>query len=93
MGFLLWEIWFAFPRESQLQQSRATPPTVRAGCFSVSVTHRTLTWTTGSLTCAQMFMYAIARGSLQTRVKESVLKVDWEKNPLPHGGIEPVSAA
>ena len=34
-----------FPGKSQLQQSRATQPTVRAGCFSVSIFHRTLTWT------------------------------------------------
>ena len=26
-------------------------------------------------------------------VRESKLKVDWEKNPLPHRGIEPASAA
>ena len=60
---------------------------------SVSIVHRTLTWTTGSLTCAPMLMYAIAHGSLQTRIKESVLKVDWEKNPLLHQGIEPASVA
>ena len=29
-------------------------PPVRAGCSSVSIIHQTLTWTTGSLTCAQM---------------------------------------
>ena len=42
-----------FHGESQLRQSRATQPTVHAGCFSVSIIHRTLTWTTGSLTFAQ----------------------------------------
>ena len=26
-------------------------------------------------------------------VEESALKVDWEKNPSPHQGIEPVPAA
>ena len=26
-------------------------------------------------------------------VRESALKVDWEKNPLPHQGIEPALAA
>ena len=36
--------------------------TVYAGCFSVSITHRTLTWTTGSLTCAQMLKHVIAHG-------------------------------
>ena len=54
IGFLLWEIRVAFPGESQLRQSRSTQPTVHAGCFSVSITHRTLTWTTGSLSSAQM---------------------------------------
>ena len=29
-------------------------PTVHAGCFSFSIIHRTLTWTAGPLTCAQM---------------------------------------
>ena len=53
-GFLLCEIQVAFSGESQLQQSRATQPTVHAGCFSVSIIHQTLTWTMGSLTCAQM---------------------------------------
>ena len=36
-GFLPWEIWIAFLRESQLQQSHATQPTVYAGCFGVSM--------------------------------------------------------
>ena len=44
--------WLAMPEGSQMRQSRATQPTVHAGCFSVSIIHRTLTWTTGSLTCA-----------------------------------------
>ena len=44
--FLLWEIRVAFPRESQLRQSHATQPIVHAGCLSVSIIHRTLTWTT-----------------------------------------------
>ena len=62
IGFLPWEIRVAFPGESQLRQSRATKPTVHAGCFSVSIIHRILTWTTGSLTCTQMLMQAMARG-------------------------------
>ena len=33
MGFLPWEIWVAFPRESQLRQSCATQPKVHAGCL------------------------------------------------------------
>ena len=33
MGFLPREIRVAFPGESQLRQSRATQPTMHAGCF------------------------------------------------------------
>ena len=76
LGFLQWEIRVAFPEESQLRQSRATHPTVHAGYFSASMIHRTLTWTTGSLTCAQMLMRAIAHGGVRTHVRESALKVD-----------------
>ena len=54
MGFIPWEIRVDFPGESRLRQSRAAQPTVHAVCFSVSIIHRTLIWTTGSLTCAQM---------------------------------------
>ena len=76
MGFLPWEIRVAFPRGSQLRQSRATQPTVHAGCFGVSIIHRTLTWTAGSLTCAQMLMHTIAHGGVRSHVRESALKVD-----------------
>ena len=79
-----WEIRVAFPRKSQLRQSRATQPTVHSGCFSVSITHRTLTWTTGYLTCAQMLMHAIAHGGVRTHVKESALKVDSGRK-IPSG--------
>ena len=63
-------------RGSQLRQSRATQPRVQAGCFSVSIIHRTLTWTTGSLTCAPLLMHAIAHRGVRTRVRASALKVD-----------------
>ena len=76
MGFLPWEIQVAFPGESQLRQSRATQPTVHARCFSVSIIHRTLTWTTGFLAYAQMLMHAIAHGCVWTHVRQSTLKVD-----------------
>ena len=74
MGFLPWEIRVAFPGESQLWQSRATQPTVHAGCFSFSIIHQTPTWTTGSLTCAQMLMHVIAHGGVPTHVRESSWK-------------------
>ena len=68
VGFLPWEIRVAFPGESQLLQSRTTQPTVHAGCCSVSIIHRTLTWITGSLTCTQILMHAIAHeGYTDTR--------------------------
>ena len=66
MGFLPWEIRAAFLGESQLRQSGATEPKVHAGCFSVSVIHRTLTSTMGSLTFGQMKIYAIAHGDVWT---------------------------
>ena len=62
MGFLPWEIRVAFPGESQLRQNRATLSTVHAGCSSISPIHRTVAWTTGSWTYAQMLMHAIAHG-------------------------------
>ena len=48
VGLLPWKIQVAFPKESQLQQSHATQPTVHAGCFGVSIIRQILTWTTGS---------------------------------------------
>ena len=93
MRFLPREIWDAFPRESQLRQSRTTQPTVHAGCFSISIIHRTPTWTTGSLTCAQMLMHAVAhRGCTDTRKRVCTESWLWKKNPLPHHGIKPTSA-
>ena len=56
--------------------SRATQPTVHAGCFSISIIHGTLTWITGSLMCAQMLMHVIAHGGVLTDIRESTLKVD-----------------
>ena len=79
--------------ESQLQQSCAIQPTEHAGCLSVSINHWTLTWTTGSITCAQMLMHANAHRGVQTHVRECALKVDYgRKNPLLHRGIKPASA-
>ena len=71
-----WIIRVALHGESQLRPSRATQPTVLVGCFSISIIKRTLTWTTGSWTCAQMWMHAIAHGGCTDTVRESALKVD-----------------
>ena len=73
----------------------ATQSTVHARCFSVSIIHLTLTRTMGSLTCTQMLRHAAAQawGGGDT-LTESALEVgSGEKNPLPHRGIEPASAA
>ena len=64
----------AFPGESQLRQSRATHLRVHAGCFCVSIIQRTLTWSTGFLTCAQMLMHAVAHEGVRTHVRESALQ-------------------
>ena len=37
-----------------------------AGYVCVAITHRTLTWTIGSLTCAQMSIHATAHGGVRT---------------------------
>ena len=48
------------PRKASCN-SHDTQPLVHAGYFSVSTIYQTLTWTTGSLMCAQMFMHVIGR--------------------------------
>ena len=50
--------------------------TVHAGYFSVSIIHQTLTWTTGSLMCAQILMHANAHRGVWTHLRKSALKVD-----------------
>ena len=47
LGFLSGENWVAFLGESELQQSHATQHMVHAGCFTISIIDRTMTWTTG----------------------------------------------
>ena len=75
--------------------SHTTQPPVHAGCFSVSIIHQTLTWTTGSLACIQIVMHACnctqARG-VWTHVWVCTESWLWEKNALPHRGIKPTSA-
>ena len=54
--------------------SLATQHMVHAGCFSMSIIHQTLMWTTGPLTYAQMLMRAdVHRGSIDTE-RESAVK-------------------
>ena len=60
----LWDFYRKFSLLSQRKascDSHSTRPTVYAGCFSVSIIHWPLTWTTGSLTCTQMLMHAVAQ--------------------------------
>ena len=71
------------------QGKPATTATVHAGCFSVSIIHQTLTWTTGSLTCAQMLMHVILHEVTDTCQRVCTEGLLWEKNPLPHWGIKP----
>ena len=78
LGFIPWKIRVAFPGESQLRQIRATQPTVHAGRFSVSIIHRTLTWTTGSNVRTDVDACGCTLGCTDT-VKESALKADAEK--------------
>ena len=56
-----------FPRQ-KASCDRVALPNLRCmlGVFSVSIIHRNLTWTTGSLTCAQMLMHAVTHGSVRT---------------------------
>ena len=48
---------------------------VHTGYVCVAIIHWTLTWTTGSLTCAQMLMYAIACWGCMDTKREPSLKV------------------
>ena len=62
--------------------SRTTQPTVHAGCFSVSMIHQTLTWTTEFWMWAQMLMHAISHWCVGTCVIEYALKVDFGRKIL-----------
>ena len=53
-GRLTW-VWL-----QQAQEQRYPVLQVHSGSFRVSVIHRTLTWTTGSLTCVRDHSYACA---------------------------------
>ena len=68
MGFLPWKIPVAFPGESQLRQSRDP---IYGSCWVFY-----LTWTTGSLTCAQMENACDCTRGCTNTVRESALKVD-----------------
>ena len=62
---------FFFPLSDHNHQVNYFVAMVRAGYVRVAIIHRTLTWTTGSLTCAQISIHAIAHGGVRTP-KESL---------------------
>ena len=82
-GFPPWEVLVVFPKESQLGQSRDTQPTVHAGCFSVSIIPRTLTWTAGSITCTHKLMHAIALGGIRTQYENLHWKLTLGEKKMP----------
>ena len=45
----------------------------------------------GFLRCAQLLMHAISHGGCTDTVRESAPEADWEKNLLPHRGLEHAS--
>ena len=62
---------FSFLSSDHHHQADYSVAMVRAGYVCVAIIHKTLTWTVGSLTCAQMLMHAIAHTGVQTP-KESL---------------------
>ena len=80
MGFVPWEIRVAFLGESQLRQSRATEPTVHAGCFGVSIINPNSDMDYKIMnvrTDVLMLTYTIAHGNVRTLVRESALQIPF----------------
>ena len=71
MRIFWWEIWVASPPRKATCNSQVTQPTVPAVCFCISVIIQTLTWTTGSVTSAQI-MHVVAHGGCTDIVRESL---------------------
>ena len=63
--------FFFFPLSDHNHQADYFVAMVHAGYVCVAIIHRTMTRTTGSLSCAHMFMHAIAHGGVRTP-KESL---------------------
>ena len=85
-----------FPRGKPATTESRYPLTVHGEYFCVSIIHRTLTWTTGSLTCAHMLTHAIAPGVCGHRERVRIERLLWEKRRkknLPYRRIEPALAA
>ena len=83
LHFPLWEMWVALPvgkaQQPQLQEQHYPFLSVCAvskqwfGCQCLGV-----------LMSTQIIIHAISHRACMDAVRESALKVDWEKNPLPH---------
>ena len=72
----------AWTRLQQPQDQRYPVLHMHAGSFCLSVIHRTLTWTTGSLTCVRDHSYACVytRGGVGHKDSESAQHFDSEKH-------------
>ena len=86
MGFLPWEMRVAFPGESQLRQSRATKPTVHAGCFECFHNPPNSDVDCGIFNVLTDISARDSTRGVQTHVRESALKVDSGKKIPCHTG-------
>ena len=75
-----------FPMSNQPCHSQATQSREHAGCFSGSIIHRTLTRTTGSLTCLLMLMRAIAHGGVRTPLERLPWKWTFGEKSIAASG-------
>ena len=78
-------------KAQQSQEQRYNPYIPNSVCGIFECRANSGCQSVGFLTCTQMLMHAIAHGGCTNTVREPAVKVDWEKNPLPHRGIEPWS--
>ena len=72
--FLPWEIWVfpqGKPAVTELRYPTLINYKVHAGSFPVSVIHRPLTWTTGSLMCVRDNSYTCVRIHTEVRHTDS----------------------
>ena len=65
-----------FPQGKPSVTGSRYPAYGTAGCLSVSILHRTLTWTTESSTCAKTFNACDRTQGCADTERESALKVD-----------------
>ena len=84
-----------FPQGKPSVTGSRYPAYGTAGCLSVSILHRTLTWTTESSTCAKTFNACDGTRGCADTERESALKVDSGQKQIPcrTGKMEAASAA